>query len=264
MPTLHVRNGVPSPTVSKCAFPALSCPTSESGSLGNALWGNLAKRPVRKVPSPDNIQLHFWEDPLAVPDEQEAEPQQCNIREEENEEDDNHDDSGEPDTPEPGPKPRVVPPPTEPILPIVPPVLLPPPWLISSIFSSAAQKTRTLIAPTERPQATTTVPFETPVPALETAVFPKDPKPKCYNKGSDGLRADLVDVIDGACNQLDSSLSARKQTDLEAGISRNTLRANWTSPWMQGTYTDYVVWMEIKEGCLWKNFDFYECARQFR
>ncbi|USP81870.1 glycoside hydrolase [Curvularia clavata] len=201
MPTLHVRNGVPSPTVSKCAFPALSCPTSESSSLGNALWGSLAKRPVRKSPSPNNIQLHFWEGPLETPDEEEAEPEQCNIKQEEHE-DDNQDDSGEPDVPEPG---------------------------------------------------------------AEPPVFPKDPKPGCYNKGNPGNRASLVKVIDETCNDIDFSLSVRKETDLEPGISKNTLRVNSTNPYLKdAVYMEYNVWVQIKEGCLWKNFDFYECARQFK
>jgi hypothetical protein len=109
MPTLHVRNGAPSPTVSQCAFPALSCPTSDTLSI------RLTRGGV-KGPSPDNIELHFWQGPNDIPDDDpdEAEAESCSISDEEEDPDDDPDDTGEPDTPEePGVEPPVIPPPVE-------------------------------------------------------------------------------------------------------------------------------------------------------
>jgi hypothetical protein len=274
MPTLHVRNGAPSPTVSQCAFPALSCPTSDTLSI------RLTRGGV-KGPSPDNIELHFWQGPNEIPDDDpdEAEAGSCSISDEEEDPDDDPDDTGEPDTPEePGVEPPVIPPPVEPVVP--PFIPFPFPWApivvgnhtltfvstqTATTKTTAPEPTKTLIAPTTRPKATTTVAFETPMPAMETPDFSKDPKPSCYNKGPSSPRSWMVKAIDSVCNQVTDRLSQEKSTDIGPGLfDPGRQRVDETPKLVEGVHWEFTTTFEVKENCMWKKYSFSDCAAQFR
>jgi hypothetical protein len=274
MLTLHVRNGAPSPTVSQCAFPALSCPTSDTLSI------RLTRGGV-KGPSPDNIELHFWQGPNKIPDDDpdEAEAGSCSISDEEEDPDDDPDDTGEPDTPEePGVEPPVIPPPVEPVVP--PFIPFPFPWApivvgnhtltfvltqTATTKTTAPEPTKTLIAPTTRPKTTTTVAFETPMPAMETPDFSKDPKPSCYNKGPSSPRSWMVKAIDSVCNQVTDRLSQEKSTDIGLGLfDPGRQRVDETLKLVEGVHWEFTTTFEVKENCMWKKYSFSDCAAQFR
>jgi len=289
VPTLHVRNGAPSPTVTQCAFPALSCPTLDFRLSRKALWGNAFTRAIVKGPSPDNIQEHFWQGPIEIPDEDPDEPEQCDLPEDDQDEneDDDPDDPGEPDTPEPGPEPPAIPP-VEPVIPPPGPFLpFPFPWapltlgnLTFSWTQSTPTKTappktktvittRTLIPPTTRPKssgtATKTVAFETPIRAtpVETPDFSKKPKPSCYNKGLASSRAWMIKAIDSVCNQVNRRLSKLQTTDIGPGLFDPGRQRVDEEP-IKGVYWDFTTTFEVKQGCVWKDYSFQDCATQFR
>ena len=138
MSTLQVRNSIPSPTVSICAFPRLCCPTSELPSTCNTSCSSRSKLPLMNSPSADSIQLHFFLGGgggvlkfllrnLRSRNNVELKKARTSTRME------------------------------------------------TSRLSSLLQKTHTSTPPTERPHPTITVAFEMPVLAmpLKTPVFPK-------------------------------------------------------------------------------------------
>jgi hypothetical protein len=230
-----------------------------------------------KGPSPDNIQLHDWLGPAEIPEEESPdESEQCSISEDDEDqnedEDDNPDDPGEPDTPGPGPEPPVIPP----VEPVVPPLILFPfPWaplIIANhtftwIEQTPTMTTKTLIAPTTRPKATTTVAFETPIQAtpVETPNFSKDPKPSCYNKGPSSPRSWMVKVIDSVCNQVTDRLSQEKSTDIGPGLFDPDRQRVDTPPVLIGDiHWEFTTTFEVKENCVWKKYSFGDCATQFR
>jgi hypothetical protein len=36
------------------------------------------------------------------------------------------------------------------------------------------------------------------------------------------------------------------------------------APWVKALYWSFTATFEVKEGCLWKNYSFDDCAHQFR
>jgi hypothetical protein len=257
IPKLHVQNGPPSPTVKKCAFPALDCPPQETISLsrkgrnaGFLLTGNAL---VRGPAMADDIQYHD------LPDENEF----CEPDDEEEEEEEPGED---PDTTDPEPDVPEVPPvvpPVEPV-PFLPPFFIPNPHPWANMTWSSHPTISATPTPTSHTTSTTKTTSTTSAAAEPTEAdlvdLSKDKKPKCYNSGYKANRKALIEAIEDLCQKVGQALSENGLTDLGPGLYQSDRNFK-----VKGQkYTDYVTTFEIKDTCRWWKYGRYDCNQEFR
>lgn len=261
--SLHVVNGPPSPTVSECAFSAHICEPKQTGNNREVLALRLTRGAVAKGPgSLEDIFLHIL--PGEIEEEDEAAVCLANTN---NEQEEDNPDDGEP-ADEPGEGGGAEPPDV-----VVPPPVELPPWALAPLLPLFfpghpwANNTATTTVPFQTPMPasptgpTATMPFEAPIPAQTASVdFSQDKKPSCYNSGLKANRKDLIEHIDYLCRYYDQALSEINSKTLPAGLYQ--IDRNFKADGQE--YTDYVTTFEIMDFCKWDNFSFDDCGREFR